>query len=72
MSLSLFRCSFEIVSSEVMVREVHARGVDWLGGHEGIRMSRRKAMAEELKRGERLIDDDDKAEILHSAKVRVC
>jgi len=61
--------SFEIVSSEVMTREIHARGVDWLGSNEGIRISRRKAMAEELKRGERLIDDDDKTEILHSAKL---
>ncbi|GMI10378.1 hypothetical protein TrVE_jg5615 [Triparma verrucosa] len=60
--------SFEIVSGEVMKREIHARGVDWLAGNEGIRLSRRKAMAAEIQKGEAVIDEEDRAEIMHKAK----
>ncbi|GMH65290.1 hypothetical protein TrLO_g12538 [Triparma laevis f. longispina] len=63
--------SFEIVTGDVMKREVHARGLDWLSGNEGVRISRRKAMAAEVAKGEGVCDDDDRAEIMHKAKTEV-
>lgn len=61
--------SFEIIGNEDVKREVSAAALEWLTSNEGVRVSRRKALAAEHSRGDTVVDEEDKESIMHQAKV---